>query len=104
MLSTLTPFGQAASHSYWFVQLPKPSASICFIMARTRLVRSGWPWGRRLRWAILAEVNSMAEAFLQEATQAPQPMQAAASKAASAFTFSTAMLLAFGAAPVRTSM
>lgn len=85
MLSTLMPFGQAASHSYWFVQLPKPSASICFIMARTRLERSGWPCGSRLRWAILAEVNSMAEAFLQEATQAPQPMQAAASKAASAF-------------------
>ena len=36
-----------------------------------------------MRCEAFAETKSIAEAFLQDATQAPQPMQAAASKAAS---------------------
>lgn len=43
MLPTEISFGQAASHSYSFVQWPKPSASIASRMARARLARSGWP-------------------------------------------------------------
>ena len=52
----------------------------------------------------MAAVNSMAEALGQAATQAPQPMQAAASKAASATIFGTGMMLASGAAPGVTLM
>ena len=66
--------------------------------------RSAWPWGSRLRWAILAAVNSWAAPLGQAATQAPQPMQAAASKAASATVFGTGMMLASGAAPGVTLM
>lgn len=43
----------------------------------------------------------MAEAFLQAATQAPQPMQAAASMAMSAVGFEMGMLLASWGLPVR---
>jgi hypothetical protein len=43
-------------------------------MRMARSLRSGWPCGRWASWLTFAEVNSMAEAFLQEATQAPQPM------------------------------
>ena len=48
----------------------------------------------------MAEVNSWAAEFGQAATQAPQPMQAAASMAASATGFGIGMRLASGAAPV----
>ena len=48
----------------------------------------------------MAAVNSMADAFGQAATQAPQPMHAAASKAASASGLGTRMRCASGAAPV----
>ena len=45
-------------------------------------------------------MKSMAEAFGQAATQAPQPMQAAASIARSAFSFGTGIALPSGAPPV----
>ena len=48
----------------------------------------------------MAAVNSMAEAFGQAATHAPQPMQAAASMAVSASGLGTGMALASGAPPV----
>ena len=51
---------------------------------------------------ILAAVNSIGEALGQAATQAPQPMQAAASNASSASFLGTGMALASGAAPVLT--
>jgi hypothetical protein len=54
----------------------------------------------KLRWVIFAEVKSMAAAFGQEATHAPQPMHAAASKAVSAASFETRTALASGALPV----
>ena len=53
---------------------------------------------------MLDEVNSWAAPLGQAATQAPQPMQAAASKAASATVFGTGMMLASGAAPAVTEM
>ena len=49
-----------------------------------------------------ALVNSDADAFLQAATHAPQPMHAAASNAASASSFGTRISLASGALPVPT--
>ena len=52
----------------------------------------------------MAEVNSWAAPLGQAATQAPQPMQAAASKAASATSLGTGMRLASGAEPVLTLM
>ena len=52
----------------------------------------------------MAPANSMAAAFLQEATQAPQPMQAAASIARSAAARGTGRELASGALPVLTEM
>ena len=52
----------------------------------------------------MAAVKSMAEAFGQAATQAPQPMQAAASKANSARSFGTRMAFASCAAPVGASI
>ena len=70
-LRTLIDFGQAASHSLSFVQLPKPRKSCAATIFRARSLRSGWPCGRCASWLALALVNSMAEAFLQLATQAP---------------------------------
>ena len=52
-------------------------------MLRARDSRSGWPCGSRLRWVTLAPVKSIAAPFGQAATQAPQPMQIAASIASS---------------------
>ena len=52
-------------------------SSICAVMSRTRLPRSGCPWGSKARWRTLALVNNAAAALGQAATQAPHPMQAA---------------------------
>ena len=41
------PLGHAASHSPWFVQVPKPSASILATILSARSGRSGWPCGRQ---------------------------------------------------------
>ncbi len=69
-------------------------------MARTitsaRLSASGRPSGRCLKCPTLAATNSMALAFLHTATQAPQPIQAAAMKEASATCFGTGTLFASG--------
>ena len=46
---------------------------------------SGRPWGSNASELTLAATNSIAEPFLQVATQAPQPTQAAASMLFSAF-------------------
>ena len=53
---------------------------------------------------IFAAVNSIEDAFGQAATQAPQPMQVAASKAASESFFGTGVECASGAVPVGTEM
>ena len=84
MWVTEISFGQTASHSYSLEQLPNPSASMAFARAKTRLWCSGLPCGNMPRCFAFAETKSIADAFLQEATQAPQPMQAAASIASSA--------------------
>ena len=99
MKSMVMSFGQAASHSRWLVQEPK-NASICSTMARVRRGRSGWPWGSRFRCASLAAVKSWPAPLGQAATQAPQPMQAAASIARSEASLGTAIRFASGALPV----
>ena len=68
---------------------------------RTRLLRSGCPWGKKARCETFAAVKSMADAFGQAAAQAPQPMQAAASMARSAWGFGTGIEFASGADPAR---
>src|SRR5690554_6268029 len=102
MLVTLIPTGHSASQAPVLVQLPNPSASICATIAWARLARSVCPWGNNANWDTLAETNSMADAFLQAATQAPQPIHVADSNASSATTFGMGMLLASGTPPVLT--
>ena len=99
MNSTLISFGQAASHSSWLVQLPKPSASICATMLTDALGPLGLALRQQRRGGeTLAATNSMAEAFGQAATQAPQPMQAAASIAGSASSLGTGNRVGVGRA------
>src|SRR5690606_40474618 len=52
----------------------------------------------------LADTNSMAEAFLHAATQAPPPIHIAESKARSLLCLRTRLLFASGAAPAVTEM
>src|SRR5512146_1322485 len=96
------PFGQTASQEPVTLQAPNPSMSIWVTIDRTRLSCSGLPWGSRLRCDTLADTNSMAEAFLQAATQAPQPMHEAASIASSTVCLGIGNELASGGWPVPT--
>src|SRR5205814_687957 len=104
ILVTDISLGHTASQASVKVQEPNPSLSIWATMLNTRVLRSGSPCGNKARWATLADRNNMAELFLQAATQAPQPIQAAAAKEASAFSFSTGMALASTALPVFTEI
>jgi hypothetical protein len=70
-------------------------------MLRTRRNRSGWPCGRRPRCDTFAAVKSDADPLGQAATQAPQPMHAAASIARSTFSFGIRISFASRALPVR---
>src|SRR5579859_362929 len=96
--------GQTASQAPVDVQLPNPSLSICATISATRVFRSGLPCGNNARCDTFADTKSSAELFLQAATQAPQPIQAAAAKAVSALSFSTGMALASTAFPVFTEI
>ena len=100
MTSIGISFGQTASHSPSFVQLPKPSASICSTIAQHAVVALRLALRQQARCETFAAVKSIAEAFLHAATQAPQPMQAAESMAASASAFGTRMALPSCAPPV----
>src|SRR5215813_2695845 len=102
MLSSVISFGQAASQEAMLVQSPKPSASIWLTMFNTRRSCSTLPCGSRLRCETLAATNNIAEAFLQAATHAPQPMHVAASKASSASRLGIGIALPSGAPPVET--
>src|SRR5207237_1174205 len=92
-------FGHTASHSPSFEQLPKPSASACATIAATRRERSGLPCGSMASCEIFALMKRCADAFLQAATHAPHPMQAAESIATSATSFGTGIALPSGAPP-----
>src|SRR5499427_9960225 len=95
-------FGQTASHSPSFEQLPNPSLSACAIIAVTRVTRSGCPCGSSASCEIFALMKRCAEAFLQAATHAPQPMHAAESIAVSATSFGMSTVLPSGAPPTFT--
>ena len=73
-------------------------------MALARRRVSTLPCGSLASDETRAATNSMAEPFLQVATQAPQPMQAAASMLSSASSRGTGMVLASGTPPVLTDM
>ena len=64
------------------------------------VVALGLPCGIRPRWVTFAAVNSIDDALGHAATQAPQPMQVAASNAASESFFGTGTACASGAVPV----
>ena len=66
--------------------------------------RSTCPCGSRARCETFADVNSAADAFLQAATQAPQPMHAAASIACSSVGLGIRMALASCAPPMFTEV
>src|SRR5690554_4532834 len=94
MFSKEIPFGHSTSHAPVFVQLPKPSSSIWFTIFKTRSVASTRPCGNKANCETFAETYNIAEAFLQEATQAPHPIQAAASNDLSAFSLRIGMAFA----------
>src|SRR5690606_27938323 len=94
MLTKVIPFGHSTSQAPVLVQLPKPSASICSTIFITLSVASTLPWGKRANWLTLAETNNTALAFLQAATQAPQPIQIALLKDSSASSWFMGMVLA----------
>src|SRR4051812_35102928 len=104
MLLTEIPFGHVASQASVNVHAPKPSLSIWLIIFTTRILRSGAPCGNNARCATLAERNNIALLFLQAATQAPQPIHAAAANEASALSFSTGIAFASTALPVFTEI
>src|ERR1044072_1327247 len=104
MNSRLISFGQTASQAPVTVHPPNPWASIAETMLRTRRSFSTLPCGRRFRCETLAETKSIADAFLQAATQAPHPMQAAASIARSESDLETGSALPSGVPPVETEI
>ena len=103
MKSIEISLGQAVSHSPKLVQDPN-QRSISSTIPIARDQRSGWPCGRRLKWLYFAAVKSCAAPLGQAATHAPQPMQAAASIAASAASLGINISLASRAAPVGAEM
>jgi hypothetical protein len=77
------------------VQLPNPSACPSAPPCSTPvLLASGRPCGNRAYWLTLAPMKSMAAAFGQAATHAPQPMQVAAIEGLVGIGFGTGMALA----------
>ena len=94
MKSSFSPLGQASAQAPMTVQPPKPSWLCRSTMLSARVFRSGSPWGSSPRWLIFPPVKSEADALGQAATQAPQPMQAAASMDRSDSFLPTRMLFA----------
>ena len=77
-------FGHALVHSPVFVQPPKPGVVVRVDHRDDALVALRLALRQQAEVGDLGAGNSIAEAFGQAATHAPQPMQAAASKARSA--------------------
>src|SRR5581483_12322297 len=92
-------FGQTASHSPSFEQVPNPSASAWLIIDTTRRSRSTCPCGSSASCEIFALMNRCAEAFLQAATHAPHAMHAAESIAFSETSLGIGIALPSGAPP-----
>ena len=94
--------GHSCSQAPVLVQLPNPSSSILATIDLARLAASTFPCGSRASWLTLAATKSMADPFLQVATQAPQPMHEAASMASSALYFGIGSVFPSGIPPVFT--
>src|SRR5690606_3461295 len=94
IFSSEIPFGHSTSQAPVLEQLPNPSSSICATIFCALREASTLPCGNKANWEIFAPTNNIAEPFLQAATQAPQPMQVAASNDLSASSFGTGKLLA----------
>src|SRR5690606_36131819 len=94
MFSREIPFGHSTSQAPVLVQLPKPSASIWCTIFSTRSAASTFPCGSSANCETFADTKSMADAFLQLATQAPHPIHTAASNARSAACLGIGMVLA----------
>lgn len=94
--------GHSASQAPVFVHPPKPSSSILEIIFFARFFASTLPCGSFARCETFADTNSIAEEFLQAATQAPQPIHAAASIASSASSYEIGMAFPSGTPPVFT--
>src|SRR5690554_904784 len=94
--------GHSTSHAPVLVQFPNPRSSILATIDLARLVASTFPCGNSASWLTLAATNSMADPFLQAATQAPHPIQAAASIAISASSLGIGIAFASGIPPVLT--
>jgi hypothetical protein len=88
------PFGHSISQAPVLVQFPNPSKSIWATMFLTRSAASTCPCGNKAYCETFAPTNNIAEEFLQVATQAPQPIQVAASIASSAACFEIGVALA----------
>jgi hypothetical protein len=69
----------------------------------TLFFRSGSPWGNSAKCETFAETNNSADEFLQAATHAPQPIQAAAAKQHPLYLFA-GIALASTALPVLTEI
>src|SRR5690554_5614680 len=102
ILLCLIPLGHSAEQASVLVQFPNPSKSICATIFSTLSFRSTFPWGSIASWATLADTKSIAEEFLQAATQAPQAMHVAESKASSAMVLGIGITFASGTPPVFT--
>src|SRR5690554_4041111 len=95
-------FGHSTSQAPVLVQLPKPSSSIFATIDLARREASTFPCGKGDSWRALADINSIADPFLQAFTHALQHMQAAASIAISALSRGIGIALASTALPVFT--
>ena len=93
-------FGHSAEQAPVLVHEQNPSSSIVATILATLSFPYFCPCGNKERCETLADVNNIAEEFLQAATQAPQPMQADERNASSAYSFSMEIVLASGASPV----
>ena len=100
MLAIEISFGQTASHSPSFEQLPNPSASCrsTIAIAQAFHAQVALRQQRAVRLT-LAAVKEAANAFLQAATQSPQPIQAAESIACSTTCPEMSMAFPSGAPP-----
>src|SRR5688572_23385659 len=98
------PTGHSAEQAPVLVQAPKPSASICATIFSARNLRSAFPCGSSAYLLTCAPTKSIADAFLQAATQAPQAIQAAELNASSAIGLGIRVSLASRALPVFTEI
>ena len=97
------PAGQTSAHSPYNEHGPKVVSRLSTIL-RARLPRSCLPSGMSFRCSNFAPVNRCAAPFGHAATQAPQPIHAAKSRAFSASAWFMGRKSASGAVPAMTEI